>query len=234
MIIMDNWKSIRRVGAICGALLGLLVFPACKTSLEPDFPEVSTQTASAGAADATPAINKDTTPTTNKDATPTINNNAAELIHVGDSLTVVFSDLPTTQPQLQVQVDENGKITLIENQTFTAVGKTRAELEKEIRDRYVPQIYTKMTVTISRPERLFYVGGEVKNPGRQSYIGPITVLKAIQSAGDFTDFAQRKRVRLTHLNGKTEIINCIKAREDPKLDLPVIPGDTIHVPRRIF
>jgi len=224
MTIMDYWKSIRRFGVIFGALLGVLVFPSCKTSLEPDFPEVSTQTAAAGAADATPAINKETI---NKE-------NGAELIHVGDSLTVVFSDLPVTPPPLQVQVDENGKITLIENQTFTAAGKTRAELEKEIRAKYVPQIYTKMTVTISRPERLFYVGGEVKTPGRQSYIGPITVLKAIQSAGDFTDFAQRKRVRLTHLNGKTEIINCIKAREDPKLDLPVIPGDTIHVPRRIF
>ena len=81
---------------------------------------------------------------------------------------------------------------------------------------------------------MFYVGGEVKNQGRISYIGPITVLKAIQSAGDFTDFAQRKRVKLTRLNGKTETINCIKAREDPRLDLPVFPGDTIHVPRRIF
>lgn len=220
MIIMDYWKSIRLFGAICGALFGLLVVPACKTSLEPDFPEVSTQTAAAGAADASPATNKE---------------NGAEFIHIGDSLTVIFSDLPTaTPPQLQVQVDENGKITLIENQTFTAVGKTRAQLEKEIRERYVPSIYTKMTVTISRPERLFYVGGEVKTPGRQSYIGPITVLKAIQSAGDFTDFAQRKRVKLTRLNGTSQTINCIEARNNPKLDLPVFPGDTIHVPRRIF
>jgi len=228
MTIMDYRKLTCRWGAVCGALLGLVLFAGCKmlSSSEPDFPDVPVKTASAGGADPTPTINKD--------APPTINNNGAELIHVGDSLTVVFSDLPTTPPTLQVQVDENGKITLIENKTFTAVGKTRAELEKEIREGYVPLIYTKMTVTISRPERLFYVGGEVKNPGRQSYIGPITVLKSIQSAGDFTDFAQRKRVRLTHLNGKTEIINCIKAREDPKLDLAVVPGDTIHVPRRIF
>ena len=222
MTIMDACKLTYRWGAVCAAVLGLVLFAGCKTlsSSDPDFPDVPVKTASAGGADATP--------------TPALNDNSAELIHVGDSLTVVFSDLPTTPPTLQVQVDENGKITLIENKTFTAVGKTRAELEKEIREGYVPQIYTKMTVTISRPERLFYVGGEVKNPGRQSYIGPITVLKSIQSAGDFTDFAQRKRVRLTHLNGKTEIINCIKAREDPKLDLAVVPGDTIHVPRRIF
>jgi len=149
-------------------------------------------------------------------------------------LTVNFQDLPTVQPQLQVQVDENGKITLIENETFTAAGKTRAQLEKEVRDRYVPDKFKKLTVNIMQPERLFYVGGEVKNPNRQSYIGPITVLKAIQSAGDFTDFAQRKRVKLTRLNGKTYIINALKARDEPKLDLPVFPGDTIHVPRRLF
>ena len=228
MTIMDYCKLTCRWGAVCGALLGVVLFAGCKmlSSSDPDFPDVPVKTASAGGADATPTINKD--------ATPTINNNGAELIHVGDSLTVIFSDLPTTPPQLQVQVDENGKITLIENQPFTAVGKTRTELEKEIRERYVPSIYTKMTVTITRPERLFYVGGEVKNPNRQTYIGPITVLKAIQSAGDFTDFAQRKRVKLTRLNGKSETINAIKAREDPRLDLPVFPGDTIHVPRRIF
>ncbi|SRR6266478_1131241 len=219
---MDYRKLISRWGAVSGVLLGFVLFAGCKmlSSSDPDFPEVPVpvQTAPAGETNATPAI---------KD-------NGAELIHVGDSLTVVFSDLPTTPPQLQVQVDENGKITLIENQTFTALGKTRAQLEKEIRDRYVPSIYTKMTVTITRPAGLFYVGGEVKSPGRQSYIGPITVLKAIQSAGDFTDFAQRKRVKLTRLNGKSETINAIKAREDPTLDLPVFPGDTIHVPRRIF
>jgi protein involved in polysaccharide export with SLBB domain len=228
MTIMDYRKLTCYWGAVCAALFGLVLFAGCKmlSSSDPDFPDVPVKTASAGGTDATPAINKD--------APPTINNNGAELIHVGDSLTVVISDLPTTPPTLQVQVDENGKITLIENQTFTAAGKTRAELEKEIRAKYVPEIFTKMTVTITRPERLFYVGGEVKNPGRQSYIGPITVLKAIQSAGDFTDFAQRKRVKLTRLNGKSETINAIKAREHPELDLPVYPGDTIHVPRRIF
>src|SRR6266702_5559706 len=152
MTIMDYRKLTCRWGGVCAALLGVLLFAGCKmlSSSDPDFPDmpVPGQTAPAGETKATPAIKE----------------NGAELIHVGDSLTVVFSDLPTAPPQLQVQVDENGKITLIENQTFAAAGKTRAELEQEIRERYVPSIYTKMTVTITRPERLFYVGGEVKTP----------------------------------------------------------------------
>src|ERR1044071_1140947 len=226
MVMIDHWKFLSRWCAFCTALLGLLVLTACKTSLDPDFPEVSTSNAPAPAAGAGGAA--DATPNTS------IDNDRPGMIYVGDSLTVNFSYLPTVQPQLQVQVDENGKITLIENETFTAAGKTRAQLEKEVRDRYVPDKFKKMTVNIMQPERLFYVGGEVKNPNRQSYIGPITVLKAIQSAGDFTDFAQRKRVKLTRLNGKTYIINALKARDEPKLDLPVFPGDTIHVPRRLF
>ena len=225
MVMIDHRKFLSRC-ALCTLLPGLVLLAACKASLEPDFPDVSASTAPAPAAGAAGAA----------DATPnkTIDNDRPELIHVGDSLTVNFSDLPTVQPQLQVQVDENGKITLIENETFSAAGKTRAQLEKEVRDRYVPDKFKKLTVNIMQPERLFYVGGEVKNPNRQSYIGPITVLKAIQSAGDFTDFAQRKRVKLTRLNGKTYIINALKARDEPKLDLPVFPGDTIHVPRRLF
>ena len=63
----------------------------------------------------------------------------------------------------------------------------------------------------------------------------MTVLKAIQSASDFTDFAKKKKVQLTRSNGrKKETINCEKARQDPKLDLPIYPGDNIYVPRRFW
>ena len=58
--------------------------------------------------------------------------------------------------------------------------------------------------------------------------------KALQSAGDFTDFEKKKKVRLKRPDGTSAIVNCVKARENPKLDLPVYPGDTIFVPRRKF
>src|ERR1041385_7380013 len=133
--MIDHWKFFSRWCASCTVLPGLIVLAACKASLEPDFPDVSTSTAPAPAAGAAGAA--DATPNT------TIDNDRPELIHVGDSLTVNFSGLPTVQPQLQVQVDENGKITLIENETFSAAGKTRAQLEKEVRDRYVPDKFKK-------------------------------------------------------------------------------------------
>ena len=48
--------------------------------------------------------------------------------------------------------------------------------------------------------------------------------KAIASAGGFTDFANKKKVRLTRVDGRTQIVNCVKALENPSLDLEVYPG----------
>ena len=157
-----------------------------------------------------------------------------EIINIGDSLTITFMDLPILIQPIEKQVASDGTITLINNENFTAAGKNRGELEKEIRARYVPRLYPRMTVTIKPLERFFFVSGEVRSPGAQRYISPITVLKAIPAAGDFTDFAQRKKIRLTRLNGKKLTINWYEAQKDPSLDPPVYPGDTIHVPRRLF
>jgi len=155
---------------------------------------------------------------------------------VGDPLNVTFSDLPVLTQPFEIRIKDDGTITLLLNQTFAAAGKTIGQLEKEIRARYVPAYYINMTVTVKQQEgtRFYYVGGEVKAPGRQVYVSRITVLKAIQSAGDFTDFAKKTKVQLTRVDGQNLIVNCIKARKDPSLDLEVYPGDKIHVPRSLW
>jgi len=208
---MNYRKLFGRWSFVLGFLLAAFFFSGCSTASK-----VPDQLSSTGGADTTPSD---------------IEGGSTEVIHVGDFLVIVFSDLPTVTPNFEVRVDEQGSITLIENQKFVAAGKTRGELEKEIRERYVPKYYVRMTATIKPQERLYYVRGEVRQPGPKAYMGPITVLNAIASAGDFTDFANKKKVTLTHLNGKKQIINCSKAIRDPQLDLRVYPGDTIHVPR---
>jgi protein involved in polysaccharide export with SLBB domain len=153
-----------------------------------------------------------------------------------DALTIIFSDLPYSQPAIEDRIREDGTLTLIQNQTFKVEGKTRGELANEIRERYVPKFFKNMTVTVKLTEstRFYYVGGEVKNAGRQVYLSQITLLGAIRSCGDFTDFANKKKVRLTRADGSTSIINCKKAIVDSKLDPEVYPGDKIYVPRSIF
>lgn len=155
-------------------------------------------------------------------------------LHVGDTLTIDFSDMPVAVPPREERIKEDGTINLLEGKSFMAAGKTRGILEKEIHAWYVPRFYLKMTVSVSQKiqTQFYYVRGEVKLPGRQVYISRITVLKAIASVNDFTDFARKSAVVLTRADGRKIVINCKKAIKNHNLDLEVLPGDDILVPRR--
>jgi polysaccharide export outer membrane protein len=170
--------------------------------------------------------------------TPSANATSEDLtaarFHTGDTVTVDYSGTVTPIPENIQTITEDGTITLPYIGAVQAVGLTTGELQKKIHDLYVPKYYVRLTVTLSGQQRVYYVGGEVKQPGRQLYVGEVTVNKAIQSAGDFTDFANRKKVWLIRNNGQRIKVNCVKAAEDPSLDPPVYPGDQILVPRRLF
>ena len=132
-------------------------------------------------------------------------------------------------------IKEDGTITLPDIGRVKAVGKTIGELEDTIHDLYVPKIYTHLNVTVkTSSDRVFYISGEVHAPGRVIYAGDITVSKAITSAGDFTDFADRSDVTLIRANGDRFLLNMnhILSGKDP--DPPVFPGDQIKVGRRLF
>ena len=158
----------------------------------------------------------------------------AARFHIGDTVTVDFSGTIEKIDEHVEPIKEDGTITLPYIGPVRAVGKTAGELQTDIHNLYVPTYYVRLTVTVSSPQRVFYVGGEVKQPGRQLYIGETTVTKAIQSAGDFTDFANQKKVKLIRHNGEVITVNCVKAMKDQTLDPPIYPGDQIQVPRRIF
>jgi len=162
------------------------------------------------------------------------NSVALKSLRIGDLLQVTFSDLVTPQPPFEGRIKEDGTITLLLNQTFTAAGKTFAELEKEIRERYVPKLFVNLTATVRVQDRFFYVDGQIRNPNRFDYKGDITVLGAIAAAGGFTDFASPKKVQVTRANNQKVKVNCDKARDNPELDLPIYPGDRIIVPRRFW
>lgn len=235
--------------AACALVLGGLGLVGCRTQAsQQQFAEVPTGPGAAGAtpvAAATPPASGPAAtvpvaaPVASPAAVPAGTNSSVvvtEVLRVGDSLTITFTDLPITIPAFELKIKEDGTITLLQNQTFVAAGKTAGELEKEIRARYVPDYYKLMTVSVRQQEstRWYYVYGEVKMPDRKIYNSRITVLKVIASAGGFTDFANKKKVKLTRVDGRTVVVNCVNALENPRLDPEVYPGDTIHVPRRLW
>lgn len=155
--------------------------------------------------------------------------------HVGDTVTVVFAGLPNDDlPPHEETIKEDGTITLDSIGSLKAVGKTAGELQNEIHGLYVPKFYTHLTVTVKTGDRVFYVTGEVKGPGRQIYSGQMTVTKAITSAQDFTDFANRRKVWLIRANGQRIKVNCDDILDGSATDPQVYPGDQIQVTRRLF
>jgi protein involved in polysaccharide export with SLBB domain len=164
----------------------------------------------------------------------TLGNPVAPRFRVGETVIVDLTGTADLIPQHSEPIKEDGTITLPYIGAVQAAGKTPGKLQNEIHDLYVPQYYVRLTVTVKSEDRVYYVGGEVRQPGRQLYVGETTVTRAVQSAGDFTDFANRSKVWLVRANGKRVKVNCSKALENSSLDLPVYPGDQIQVPRRFF
>ncbi len=161
--------------------------------------------------------------------------NSTDSLEPGNQITITFSGLSTVPIPYGCRIREDGTISPpYLKHPVTAAGKTVGELERELEQAYVPDIYKTINVTIKTADRFFYVGGEVRQPSRQIFIGRITVTQAIQSAGDFTDFADQREVRVIRANGKVDIVDCKAALDDPTKDLPVYPGDNIVVERRLF
>ena len=161
--------------------------------------------------------------------------NSTDSLEPGNQITITFSGLSTIPIPYSCRIREDGTISPpYLKAPIVAAGKTIGELERELEKEYVPAIYKTINVTIRTADRFFYVGGEVRQPSRQIFIGRITVTQAIQSAGDFTDFANQREVRVIRATGKVDVIDCKAALDDPTRDLPVYPGDNIVVGRRLF
>lgn len=228
-------NRLGRWGLGCGMALTALAMVGCQsTASDSGFAEVLTPNPVTAAPAQAAAPGVTTAPMTGTLIAP--DSNRLDRLNAGDVVIISVKDLPIYYPDMEERIKQDGTITLLQNQTFVAAGKTRGELEKEIRDRYVPRFFVTMTVSVrhQKDTQFIFVGGEVKAPGRQVYISRMTVTKAIQSAGDFTAFANRKKVRLTRQNGKMITINCVKASTNPELDLEVYPGDKIEVVKSLF
>lgn len=156
-------------------------------------------------------------------------------LRVSDRIKIEFSGTPETIDPIEEEVAADGTVNVQFIGHVQALGKTPAQLAKDIEDALVPKYYAHLSVSVTPTGRFFYVGGEVSQNGtggRILYQGPITVTRAIDAAGGFSPFASKRRVRLTRVDGTQIIVNCMKAIDHPEKDPPVYPGDRIYVPRR--
>ena len=153
-------------------------------------------------------------------------------LRVGDMITVSFSDVPNPPAEIRTRIPEDGMVPLHFSIRLRAAGLIIPDLEKAIREAYVPRYYQRLTAIVRSEERFFFVGGEVRNPSRYPMQANLTVLRAIDTAGGFTDFAKHREIELRRENGERFYINEKKARENSALDLPLLANDHIVVKRR--
>jgi polysaccharide export outer membrane protein len=172
---------------------------------------------------------------TNDSATTNNSRNAEneKVIRPGDTLLIIYTNLPSGSiPGLAQPVKGDGTVTLIYNKAFQAAGKNVADFEKEVRDYYVPAYFTNLNVRVRISfERFVYVDGEFRNSGRYSWTNGMTLKDAIEAAGGFTEFANR-RIRLRHLDGTVEryrLVGDWVRTNNPALK----PWDSVVNPREI-
>lgn len=156
----------------------------------------------------------------------------------GDTFELRIGGVPTDEVVAfnnTYTIDADGNLNLPLLGKLNVSGMTPGQIQTTIERAYKARdIYTHPTITlVSSQARFVSVGGAVKSPQRVAYTSDMTILSAINAAGDFNEFADQKRVRLLR-GDKVSIVNCKDIRRDPSKDLKVLPGDQILVPEGFF
>src|SRR5271165_554221 len=158
---------------------------------------------------------------------------SASQLRPGDSLTVAIIGVPDPTTN-NVQIDDQGIVSLPYIGTVKASGETSADLTQRIREAYVTKkIYTSVDISASVTERYVYVGGEVEKPGRIIWTPDLTAAKAIESAGGFTLYAKKDKVSVVR-NQLLYDVDIKLAQKNPSQDPRLEPGDSVQVSRSAF
>lgn len=156
-------------------------------------------------------------------------------LRVGDTFELRIGGVPIDDQQSITStytVDGGGGLNLPYIGKLKVDGMTSSEIQNAVERLYREGgIFTHPSVTlVIQPQARFVnVGGHVKAPQRVAYTPDMTLLSAINAAGDFDDFADQKKVRLMRGNN-VKIINAKAIRANPANDVAVLPGDQIQVP----
>lgn len=160
----------------------------------------------------------------------------SDLLRIGDTIIIRLTGVPPAdQGIFEVKIDESGKISMPYIGSLSAANATTVQLKKLIEGTYIKEeIFTNPNVTVDLKEQRFVdVTGEVRMPQRVPYTKDLTAMGAVAACGGFTDFANRRKVKLTQ-GGVTREFNAKEIQADQGRDIKLTPNDKIHVDRSIF
>jgi polysaccharide export outer membrane protein len=159
-----------------------------------------------------------------------------------DLIQVVVFQEPDLARDVRLSQDSTINLPLIG--TVDLAGKTVRTAQEAIRSLYDRDylVNPQINVTVTEyAKQTVNVLGSVNTPGAISIPPeqPLKLLDAITRAGGFTRLADRKRIKLTRLNGdgktSTTVINADDIIQSNTADTWVLSkGDVIYVPERIL
>ncbi|NIM17547.1 MAG: hypothetical protein GTO45_36500 [Candidatus Aminicenantes bacterium] len=155
-----------------------------------------------------------------------------------DLLTISVFEVP--ELNITVRVSEDGSITIPLLGKIKVEGLTRSELERRLANLLEKNYLKNAQVTIFIKEyqsKRVSVIGAVKNPGNYELIGKQTLLQMLSLAGGLTreaEAAEHIIVIRQYPDGKSKSLKIeledLMLKGNPKLNIPVNPGDIINVP----
>lgn len=161
------------------------------------------------------------------------------VLRIGDTVDIRISGVPAEEIggfSSTQTIDDSGMLNISHIGKVKIAGMDNSQAQTLIENKLKSdKIFTNPTITLSIQAniRLVNVTGEVKSGGRLAWTADMTVMTAIGGAGGFTDFADRKNVKLVRA-GKVAVLNTTKFSKDPSLDVKVLPGDQIVVPQSLW
>jgi polysaccharide export outer membrane protein len=106
-------------------------------------------------------------------------------LKVGDAIFITLSGSLGVNEQIETQVDERGFVKLRYIGSVRAEGRSATELEREIEAEYTDRqnIYKEIYARVVLPNTFYFIGGEVRSPGRFPLVGSVSLSQAVVSAG---------------------------------------------------
>lgn len=146
-----------------------------------------------------------------------------------DPLYIRFSGI-MEQQQLEVVISEKGEINLLHiKDPIKAAGLTPSQLATLIERLYVDGgIYKNVSVNVTMTAKVYYVQGEVLQPGQFQLMSGTTLMQAVAGARGFTPYANKRKITLTR-HGQVYTYNYKELEKDPSQDVKIKAGDVIKV-----
>ena len=149
------------------------------------------------------------------------------VLGTGDRVRVTVFGEPDLSGEFEI--DATGKVSLPLVGDIRIGGQQLRQAEQSVADRLAQGSLANPRVNIEVLNyRPFYIIGEVNQPGSYPYVNGMSVLTAVAVAGGYTYRAKQDRVILTRANDPQ------RRRYRASPDTPVLPGDVVEVPERLF